>query len=749
MNNETFLIEEFDLDSAKDICKLISEPALRNRCVSNVAAATLATKYFQDIDIDSESGIHNIYQILENINISDIYIKDNYIDVRLYFNENEIFVPKTHFDSNLLPVAYMFIKIEDNLSSGTVTGFITPDIIDTAKEYNGYYRIKEDELISFYDIESMLINKDSEDLPNNFESQVFDYLDNKMADSNSFYKLLLESREARLKLHNAAKAQCVFNFISIPATGAEITATEQSDFELLEESTGVEMLEDTEPDFSISEDEPEEIEPIEEVQSLEMADSDSFSLVDEEMPRLGIEESIIEPIEEVQSLEMANSDSFSLVDEEMPSLEIEEPATEAIDEPVEELVTIQEEYQETAEEEPTYSSLEADSDSGFDFDSDSIQMLNTNSYEEQSTSDFSSFDTLEDSEDEISIGMLDSSSLKFDEEPIEQNFVTEEIPQEEIFEPALDIAEDEPEVNVGESTVEIQIDNKADEEDDSFDFSTSITPSLDALEDEQEQETFEEEMTDLTEEMLDAQDIDIPVTENDGENTEQIDTLFNQEEENAAIPVKKAKSKNLLLPITLVVVILAAIGYYSYTKFTGQQQPINEISDTSQNTIQPVEPVNTPEKAEEAMPVETVENVKLQLNTNEGNSVSIPAIEQNLDASITVSNLKVEFEIPASYKASKTAERYFTKMGKIIQLNLKTELLLLSNQPITNKIAVELEFNKGTQKFEVKGLTATSGDQKVDELILRTVKSSLDINLNMNMNIFGTVAGNPVLVIKL
>ena len=152
--------------------------------------------------------------------------------------------------------------------------------------------------------------------------------------------------------------------------------------------------------------------------------------------------------------------------------------------------------------------------------------------------------------------------------------------------------------------------------------------------------------------------------------------------------------------------------------------------------------------AEDAMPVETVENVDT-IKSEEGNSVSIPAIEQNLDASILVSNLSVSWEVPAGYVSNNTAKRYFTKLGKVIQLNLKTELLLLSKPPITNRIAVELEFNKATQKFDVKGLTASSGERVVDNVITQTVKNALDMNLNMNTSSFGNIQGNPVLIIRL
>ena len=84
-----------------------------------------------------------------------------------------------------------------------------------------------------------------------------------------------------------------------------------------------------------------------------------------------------------------------------------------------------------------------------------------------------------------------------------------------------------------------------------------------------------------------------------------------------------------------------------------------------------------------------------------------------------------------------------------MQLNLKTELLLLSISPITNKISVELEFNKDTGKFSIKNLSESSGVPAIDKVIKETTEKTLGMNLNMNMSVFGNLQGNPVLVIKL
>jgi len=90
-----------------------------------------------------------------------------------------------------------------------------------------------------------------------------------------------------------------------------------------------------------------------------------------------------------------------------------------------------------------------------------------------------------------------------------------------------------------------------------------------------------------------------------------------------------------------------------------------------------------------------------------------------------------------------------TKLGKIIQLNLKTELLLLSKPPITNKILAEFEFNKSSKRLEFKNLINSSGEKEVDDVIISSIKQALAINLNINLDSVDKITGNPILVIRL
>ena len=153
-----------------------------------------------------------------------------------------------------------------------------------------------------------------------------------------------------------------------------------------------------------------------------------------------------------------------------------------------------------------------------------------------------------------------------------------------------------------------------------------------------------------------------------------------------------------------------------YTLQLGSRKPradivIFESKDTAQTQENIKIIIECKKETVDAMPIETVEQTEEPEDSNIAVSTSIPAIEQNLDASILVSNLKVDWEVPAGYASNTSAKRYLVKLGKIIQLNLKTELLLLSKPPITNKIAVEITYNRGSRKFEATGITISSGEK--------------------------------------
>lgn len=666
MNTDNFLIEEREIEFAQNICKLISDANTRNRAVANAFGARIAEKFFDknSYKVDNISGLHNIGQILDEFDISDIYINNSYIDVRLFFNEDELSVPKSHFDNNLLPVAYMFVRITPDLSNATVTGFIASENVDTTQDIGGYYPIKEEQLVSFYDIEPLLVTK--EDSYAVEEADIFAFLDGKIENRSAFIGELIASENGRLKFAKAVKAQYAFNFISFREE--ENTSNEQEldlpndDFAGIEEDDLLELDSNVQNDSLL--DEPVNLD-------------DSFDMLDT-APLEGVDELSLEGEADLVADTDLETDTLSELGAEIgenDSLIAEDDNVSAVDE-----LDIIDDTQSDNEEE-----------SGFEF----------------STVTTPSLDTMGDNLDDL---LNEDNSLDINNEIVETK-QEEEIQEQDTVQPQEEVVVDTEGV-------------------------------------------LDEEPEQVIQETNSVEDV-IEPTEEATDNTEQINTLFNSDEQDLAdenadfVPPKKQKSSIKLLAIVGLLVVLGAVGYFGYNQFANQQ-PAEDDTNLVTDSVETQQTAQQPAQSQEdAMPVETVENVAPKLATNEGTSESIPAIEQNLDASILVSNLKVDWEVPSGYASNTSAKRYLVKLGKIIQLNLKTELLLLNKPPISNKITVEIQYNSGTKKFEATGITQSSGEKTVDDLILQTVNKALAMNLSTNFDSFGKLQGNPVLIIHL
>ena len=644
MNTDNFIITSSDIELAQDICKIISDESVRNRAVANAIAGSIAAKYFdsESYEIDSESGLHNIGQVLEDIDISDIYINNAYIDVRVFFNENEIGIPVSHIENKLIPAAYMFIKVNPDLSGASVVGFRNPESIDKTSSQDGYYKIREDELESFYDVEPLLSSYAGDPVEVE-DSDIYAYLDNTLDNRYSFYAQLLKSKDGRLKLAKAAKAATIFKFVSINS-GKKQTPDAANDTEEQELQFAPEFTDSGEGqnagDFANFDGE---------IKFVDYAGEDAAEELD-----------IIDDSEKAADSDIQKDVSAENTDD-IAELPLQEEAAEAVE--------------------------NAD-------------------------------DLLSDDDMDLEKGLAALA---------------------ESLDAETDAGQEEEPAEITEAAVE-------EKPAENFEFSTVASPSN----------------NDILDELSNSTD-EISTPEDNGNNPteKQIDTLFNNEEEEEVIPGVKTYSKSnqpnvalITLSVLTFFILAAASGYTIAGKFLSAPKTDktmgNALTVLPQENAQEEKEIVEETEPEPAMPIESVETVNTRPEeVNEGNSTSIPMIEQNLDASILVSNLKVDWEVPAGYAANTSAKRYLVKLGKVIQLNLKTELLLLSKPPITNKIAVEIKYNNSTRKFEAAGITISSGEKTVDDLIIQTVNKALGMNLSMNTDSFAKLQGNPVLIIHL
>ena len=236
-------IENSDKSSASFFSCKFADKKIKNRAYVNALAAGITAKYLNNngIKTDDTRNLHYVRKILEEFDIADIELKNVRIDVRAVFDESEIFIPKTHFEYNILPDIYVIIKLKDD-DSAEFLGFIEPKIINKNNANHEYYFVEKEKLSSISDlIHTIKDFKSSNTMQNLSESDIeksrdlmFDMLDNNISEGekkNLLHNLLksYELRDNFIELEN-------FETISYSAVNnSEIVRPEIKPAEIVED----------------------------------------------------------------------------------------------------------------------------------------------------------------------------------------------------------------------------------------------------------------------------------------------------------------------------------------------------------------------------------------------------------------------------------------------------------------------------------------------------------------------------------
>ena len=712
MNTESFFIEDSEILLAQNLCRLITDDNIRNRAVANTLAANIAVKYFEgnSVDVDSASGLHNVSKILDKYDISDIYVKNCYIDVRICFSENELSVPVEHFEKKLLPVAYMFIKLSTDLTEAEVLGFVRPEDVKQENPIDGYYSVPRESLVVYYDIESLLSAYADE--PEVDDRAIYSYADGSMQNVEEFLSDLLKSRDARQRFIKVMQAETIFEFVSVNNNVSTIDMSNSSEDSLelndLSLNQDVDLIEPVEDIIAVGEDiDLLSDTPINESLELNDDSSDSTLYLDNDNLENDVlitgddTDDEIHDVENVENIEVNNTVGDSLQDFNSDEIQLKS----------------------------TY-----DSSENFIKNDDSTVLVENNDIELSNVTN----DNLKNEEHEGASVTVENNYY----EELENDLVENNVPVN-TTNIAEDINDSEMSRLLADGNESILSDNS--ENDKNNNFNNGFTTVMSSNE---EENLSDEAQNNQLDTLFDKDDE--PQHSNSSDEVPQSNEESEYNYDNGDIDFyandKKTKKSGMNpLLIFIFTALVAATVYFGFTKFNSSPKIDNDvISEEARNSIPNVVENETPE----AMPNETVEPTPVQNEVNEPTSAAIPAIEQNLDASILVSNLKVFWEVPTAYSSNTSANRYLVKLGKVVQLNLKSELLLLNKPPITNKIAIEISYNPNSRKFEANGITVSSGEKSVDDVILNTVNRALAMNMSMNTDSFAKLQGNPVLIIQ-
>lgn len=122
---------------------------VRNRAYINVLGSELFIKFLAENRIKTEDVIsmHSISKIIENIDIADVILPNIHIDVRTIFDEDKIFVPKSHFELEITPDIYVVLKISKNMKDAEILGYFKPSQINKNYANDDYYFVKKETLV--------------------------------------------------------------------------------------------------------------------------------------------------------------------------------------------------------------------------------------------------------------------------------------------------------------------------------------------------------------------------------------------------------------------------------------------------------------------------------------------------------------------------------------------------------------------------------------------------------------------------
>ena len=196
--NTLIYIEENDKVEASLAAKGFADEEVKNRAYINALGAELALKYLtsENISINNIHNLHSVKKILEETDISDIMLPNIHIDVRVVFDENFIFIPKSHFEYNLVPDIYLVFNLAEDFTHVKFLGFFEPRLINKNNANDKYYFIEKEKLNSPIDLKNFIQNFNgnttqslSESDIENSERIMIAMVDNDITESDKKYLL--------------------------------------------------------------------------------------------------------------------------------------------------------------------------------------------------------------------------------------------------------------------------------------------------------------------------------------------------------------------------------------------------------------------------------------------------------------------------------------------------------------------------------------------------------------------------------
>ena len=141
-------IDKNDYIEADFMSRRFVNAETRNRAYINVLGAELFIRYLADNGYETEDivSMHSISKVLEDVDIADVLLPNVHLDVRAIFDEDKIFIPKSHFELDITPDIYIVLKLAKNLKDAELIGYFKPSQVNKKCANDEYYFFPKEHL---------------------------------------------------------------------------------------------------------------------------------------------------------------------------------------------------------------------------------------------------------------------------------------------------------------------------------------------------------------------------------------------------------------------------------------------------------------------------------------------------------------------------------------------------------------------------------------------------------------------------
>ena len=358
MGQQTLIfIDDTEKTDANITAKSFAHKDTRYRTYYNTIGASLVAKYLssEGIDVKDCTGLHSIKKVLEEFDVSDIILPNIRMDVRVIFDENKIFIPKSHFQYGVVPDIYVVVKPSEDLSNVEIIGFFEPGLINKKCANNDYYFIEKEKLTSGENLIEYIhthsnntFRKLSDEELETFEQIIMEFSDNDIEESEKKFLIqqLTTSSELREKfieyenfekLSYKAMTDPMIDVPELPQDTVAVDEFEIFDAQPVEQTEPI--VEEIQPTVEIEETEPiinteeteigEDTEPTEPVAEILNEEPTDNNILDE----INIaDENILENVSEISDLAGATAgfEAINKVSDTMESILFDNETVEAV-----------------------------------------------------------------------------------------------------------------------------------------------------------------------------------------------------------------------------------------------------------------------------------------------------------------------------------------------------------------------------------------------------------------------------------